>query len=122
LRLDLAQYRELEAFAKFGSDLDKATQAQIRRGQVMMELLKQDQYAPMTVEMQVCVLFLGVRGFLDDVPVEQVRSFEAEFIKYMEAEGKDVLETIRTEKELTGETEEKLEKHIEEFKSIFAVK
>ena len=121
LRLDLAQYRELEAFAKFGSDLDKATQAQLRRGQTMMELLKQDQYAPLAVEMQVVVLFLGVRGFLDDIPIEKTREFESEFIKFMESEGTKVLDAIRTEKELSDETIENLEKLIEEFKSTFVV-
>ena len=121
LRLDLAQYRELEAFAKFGSDLDKATQAQLRRGQTMMQLLKQDQYAPLTVEMQVVVLFLGVRGFLDDIPIEKTREFESEFIKFMESEGTKVLDAIRTEKELSDETIENLEKLIGEFKSTFVV-
>ncbi|MFC1693621.1 F0F1 ATP synthase subunit alpha [Candidatus Latescibacterota bacterium] len=122
LRLDLAQYRELEAFAKFGSDLDKTTQAQLRRGQIMMELLKQDQYAPMPVEKQVVVLFLGVRNFLDDIPVEQTRRFETEFLKFMDAEGRDILESIKTKKELTDDIIESLEKLIEEFKSIFVVK
>jgi len=122
LRLDLAQFRELEAFAKFGSDLDKATQAQLRRGQTMMELLKQDQYSPMPVEKQVAVLFLGVRGFLDDIPVEVTRRFESEFIKFMDAEGKDVLNSIKNQKELTDETIENLEKLVEEFKKTFVVK
>jgi len=122
LRLDLAQYRELEAFAKFGSDLDKATQAQLRRGQTMMELLKQDQYAPMAVEMQVAVLFLGVRGFLDDIPVDQIRAFEAGYIKFMGTEGKDVLEKIKTEKTISDETAGKLEKLINDFKATFAAK
>ncbi len=122
LRLDLAQFRELEAFAKFGSDLDKATQSQLRRGQTMMELLKQDQYSPLVVEMQVVVLFLGVRGHLDDVPVGKIRAFEAEFIKYMGTEGKEILDTIRTVKKLEPETEAKLEKIINEFKSTFVAK
>ena len=122
LRLDLAQYRELESFAKFGSDLDKATQAQLRRGQNMMELLKQDQFAPLTVEMQVAVLFLGVRGFLDEIPIDQIRRFEAEYTKYMKSEGKVVLDTIRTEKQLSDETTDALTKLIEEFTSTFVVK
>jgi len=121
LRLDLAQFRELEAFAKFGSDLDKTTQAQLRRGQTMMELLKQDQYAPLTVEKQVVVLFVGVRGFLDDIPIGEIRRFEGEYLKFMDTEGKDVLDTISTEKELKPETEEKLEKLIQEFKATFVV-
>jgi F-type H+-transporting ATPase subunit alpha len=88
----------------------------------MMELLKQDQYSPLVVEMQVVVLFLGVRGHLDDIPVGKIRAFEAEFIKYMGSEGKEILDTIRTEKKLDPETEEKLEKIINEFKSTFVAK
>ena len=122
LRLDLAQYRELEAFAKFGSDLDKATQQQLRRGQSMMELLKQDQYEPMPVEIQVAALFLGVRGYIDDIPIDQIRRFEAEFVKFMNAEGKDVLDSIKTEKEISDDTSDALSKLIEEFKSTFVVK
>ena len=121
LRLDLSQYRELEAFAKFGSDLDKTTQAQLRRGQTMMELLKQNQYAPLTVEKQVVVLFLGVKGFLDDIPIEHIRKFETDFLKFMDSEGKDVLEAIKKEKELSDTTTESLIKLIEEFKSTFIV-
>ena len=122
LRLDLAQYRELEAFSKFGSDLDKTTQAQLRRGQTMMELLKQDQYAPLTVEKQVSVLYLGVGGFLDDIPVAQIHEFEAEFIKFMDSEGKDVLNTIKEKKELDQEIYESLDKYIKEFKTSFVAK
>ena len=121
LRLDLAQFRELEAFSKFGSDLDKATQAHLRRGESMMELLKQDQYSPLTIEKQVVVTFLGVRGYVDDVPVEHIRKFEADFIKFMDAEGTEVLESIIKEKMLTDETTEKLIKLVEEFKSTFIV-
>ncbi|MCD6308637.1 MAG: F0F1 ATP synthase subunit alpha [Candidatus Latescibacteria bacterium] len=122
LRLDLAQYRELEAFSKFGSDLDKATQAQLRRGQTMMELLKQDQYDPMPVEKQVAVLYLGVMGFLDDVPVENIRQFEREYLKYLDTEGKDVLGEISKEKVLSDETKGGIDKLIEDFKSMFVVK
>lgn len=122
LRTDLAQFRELEAFAKFGSDLDRATQEQLRRGQVMMELLKQDQYSPMSVEQQIAVLFMGVRGFLDDIPVDQVRRFETEFLRYMEAEGIQVLASIVREKQLTPEITEALTKNINDFKRTFAVR
>ncbi len=121
LRLDLAQFRELEAFAKFGSDLDKATQAQLRRGESMMELLKQDQYSPLTIERQVVVTFLGVRGYVDDVPVEHIRKFETDFIKFMDTEGKEVLDSIVKERMLTDETIEKLIKLVKEFKSTFIV-
>ncbi len=119
LRLDLSQYRELEAFAKFGSDLDKTTQAQLRRGQVMMELLKQDQYSPLSVEKQVMILFLGIQGYLDDVPIKDIRKFETDFLKFMDTEGRDVLKTIKTEKILSDETLNSLIKLIEEFKSTF---
>ena len=122
LRLDLAQFRELEAFAKFGSDLDKSTQSQLRRGQTMMQLLKQDQFNPMSVEKQVAVLFVGVRGHLDDIPVEQTRRFEEEFLKYMDTEGKDVLQSIKDGKVLTDEITKSLETRINEFKTIFVVK
>ncbi len=121
LRLDLAQYRELEAFAKFGSDLDKTTQAQLRRGKTMMELLKQNQYAPLSVEKQVIVLYLGIGGFLDDVPIEKISEFEKEFLKFMDSEYKDVLDAIGVKKELTDEIYESLEKLIKEFKSTFVM-
>jgi len=121
LRIDLAQFRELEAFSKFGSDLDKATQAQLRRGATMMELLKQNQYEPLTVEKQVVVLFLGVRGFIDDIPLEKVRKFEIEFLRFMDTEGKDVFDAISEKKQLDDETTEKIEKLIEEFKPTFVV-
>ncbi|HDY86850.1 MAG TPA: F0F1 ATP synthase subunit alpha, partial [bacterium] len=122
LRLDLSQYRELEAFAKFGSDLDKTTQAQLRRGQTMMELLKQDQYSPLSVEKQVVILFLGIQGHLDDIPIEDIRKFEADFIKFMDTEGKDILETIKKEQVLADQTLNSLIKLIEEFKSTFVSK
>src|SRR5476649_127886 len=98
LRLDLAQYNELAAFAQFGSDLDKSSQAQLARGQRMVELLKQDQYVPMAVEKQVLVLFAGANGLIDDVPVEAVRKFEAELIAFAERRHPEVLNTIREKK------------------------
>jgi F-type H+/Na+-transporting ATPase subunit alpha len=119
LRMDLAQYRELEAFAKFGSDLDKTTLAQLRRGSAMMELLKQDQFEPLAVERQICSLVLGVRGYLDDVPIEEIKRFEGEFLKFMDTEGTEVLQTIKSEQKLSDETSEKLEKLIGEFKATF---
>ena len=122
LRLDLSQYRELEAFAKFGSDLDKTTQAQLRRGQVMMELLKQDQYSPIPVEKQVAILFVGINGYLDDIEINNIRKFEADFYKFIDSEGKDVMEKIKTEKKLSDETLESLVKLIEEFKATFIPK
>ena len=121
LRIELAQYRELEVFAQFATELDPATRAQIVRGQRLMELLKQEQYSPMPVEEQVVVLYTGVKGYLDDLPVEVVKRFEKEFLQYMREKHADVLKDIRERKEITPETEEKLKKAIEEFKSFFRV-
>ena len=91
LRLDLAQYRELEAFAKFGSDLDKSTQQALRRGSRLVELLKQDQYVPLPVEKQVVSIFMGTNGYLDEFPLEEVQRFEKEFLEMMEMKYSDIL-------------------------------
>ena len=106
LRLDLAQYRELAAFAQFGSDLDKATQQQLARGQRMVELLKQGQYAPLTVEKQVAIIFAGSQGLLDDVPVDQVRPFEEFLYPFLERKHAQLLPEIANKKELTDELRE----------------
>ncbi len=119
LRLDLAQYRELAAFAGFGSDLDKATQQKLNRGARMVELLKQPQYQPMPVEEQVSVIYAGGRGYMDDVPVTAVRKFEAEFLDFMRNTKGDVLKTIREKKALDQDTEGKLKAALEEFKKGF---
>jgi len=121
LRLDLAQYRELQAFAQFGSDLDKATQARLIRGQRTMEILKQEQYKPMPVEKQVVVIYSATKGYLDEYPVEDVRRFESEFLAYMDAQplGQEVLKTIRETGDLSAETEAKLQQCIEDFKKGF---
>ncbi|OGI25661.1 MAG: F0F1 ATP synthase subunit alpha [Candidatus Moranbacteria bacterium RBG_13_45_13] len=119
LRLDLAQFRELEAFAQFGSDLDEATRAQIERGQRTVEVLKQDQYVPMPVAQQVAVLYALTSGFMDDVEVEQVQKWEEEFHKYMKDMKGDVLKLIAEKKELTEKVEEKLKKAIGEYKEIY---
>ncbi len=119
LRLDLAQYRELAAFAKFGSDLDKATQAQITRGERMVEVLKQDQYVPMSLEDQVMIIFAGVQGYLDDVPVESVSDFEAGILKYMASEYPEVKHALAESRELSDETESKLREGIDTFKAEF---
>jgi len=116
LRLDLAQYRELAAFAQFGSDLDEATQKQINRGARLTELLKQTQYQPLPVEHQVIAIYAAVNGYCDSVPVEKIQQFEKDLIAYMMKEGKDVLDAIRDTGDLNAETEEKLKKVIEEFK------
>ncbi|MBO8127181.1 MAG: F0F1 ATP synthase subunit alpha [Firmicutes bacterium] len=122
LRLELAQYRELAAFAQFGSDLDKATQARLNRGERIQEILKQPQYSPMPVEEQVVSLFVVINGFVDDIAVEFVRQFEAEFLKYLKEVQPKILETIRTEKKLTDELTEELKGYIKEFKSRFVGK
>jgi len=119
LRLDLAQYRELEAFAQFGSDLDKATQARLARGERMVELLKQDQYQPMDVAEQVIVIYAGTNGYLDDIPVEEIRRFETEFLEFVRAEHPDVLKDIKEIGEITKELDERIKKAIEEFKKNF---
>jgi F-type H+-transporting ATPase subunit alpha len=121
LRLDLAQYRELAAFSKFGSELDKATQAQLTRGEHMVEILKQGQYQPMPVEEQVVVIFAGVRGYLDDIPIDDVKRFEKDFLSFMHKEHAEILNTIKETKELSKETEEKLAGAVEGFKSNFVI-
>ena len=120
LRLDLAQFRELEAFAQFGSDLDAHTRAQIERGRRTVEILKQDQYAPIPFEEQVVVLYALTNGFMDDVAVEKISEFEDEFRKYMRSQGKDVLQDIVTGKELTDDINGRLEKKIGDFKETFS--
>ncbi|HEX5031934.1 MAG TPA: F0F1 ATP synthase subunit alpha [Candidatus Eisenbacteria bacterium] len=120
LRLDLAQYRELAAFAQFGSDLDKATQAQLTRGERMVELLKQGQYQPLSVERQVAIIFAGTNGYLDDLPVTSIRPFEQGFYAYLDKEYADLMHELRAKYELTDTGEQKLRKAIEAYKAEFA--
>ena len=103
LRLDLAQFRELEAFAKFGSDLDKSTQQQLTRGQRMVEILKQDQYVPMSIENQVAMIWAGNSGYLDDIELEEIKRFESEFVAYLENNYNSTLNAITEQGELTDE-------------------
>ena len=119
LRLDLAQYRELEAFAKFGSDLDQATLAQLTRGERMVEILKQNQYVPMDVEKQVSIIFAASKGHLDDLPVEQISDFEAGLFEYIDSNARDSLDSIVSEGKISDETAEKLEKAIKDYKGEF---
>ncbi|MCU0452483.1 MAG: F0F1 ATP synthase subunit alpha [Bacteroidetes bacterium] len=121
LRLELAQYRELEAFAKFGSDLDKATQQALRRGSRLVELLKQGQYVPVPVEKQVVGIFLGTSGVLDDVPLPDVSQFEQGFLEMMDRKHKPVLDRISASKDLSKETEQELSAIAKEFRSRFQV-
>jgi F-type H+-transporting ATPase subunit alpha len=119
LRLDLAQYRELAAFMQFASELDKATQQQLNRGARMVELLKQEQYKPIPVEEQIVVIFAGVEGYLDDIPLEKIRKFEEEFVNFLKDKSPQILLKIKNEKDINEETEKNLRKAIEEFKKIF---
>ncbi len=119
LRLDLAQYRELAAFAQFGSDLDKATLAQLNRGQRMVELLKQDQYSPLPVEQQILVIFAGTNGYVDEVPVASVRKFEAELLRFATSKYQPLLDDIRTKKQLDDDLKARIKSVIEEFKKSF---
>jgi F-type H+-transporting ATPase subunit alpha len=121
LRLDLAQYRELAAFAQFGSDLDKATKAQLDRGARMTEILKQGQYVPLSVEKQVMSLYAATNGYVDDIPVADVTRFEKELLAFLGANYPEIGQSIVSEKKITAENEEALKKAISEFKETFAV-
>lgn len=118
LRLDLAQFRELEAFAQFGSDLDEKTKQQIERGKRGVEVLKQPQYSPLVVEHEIAILYALTRGHLDDIAVEKLGEWERGFHKYLETEGQDAIEGIRTAKALTPEVEEILKQRIAEYKKM----
>jgi F-type H+-transporting ATPase subunit alpha len=119
LRLDLAQYREMAAFAQFGSDLDKATQAQLTRGERMVEVLKQNQYVPMPLDQQVLIIYAGGQGLLDDLPVDAIRRFEAEFLAFMAERYPDVGLEIKNSQDLTAGVEAKLKTAVQEFKARF---
>lgn len=119
LRLDLAQYRELEAFTQFGTELDKATVKQLERGKRLIELLKQDQFRPMGLGEQVIVIFSGTEGYLDDIPVKDIRRFEEELLRVVREKKKNLLEAIEKEKEITKDTRGSLEETIMAFKGEF---
>ena len=119
LRLDLAQYRELAAFAQFGADLDKATQAQLSRGERMVELLKQDQYVPKALEEQVAAIYAGSKGYLDVIPASDVQRYERELLEFLKADYADALHDIASEKQLTDLAKEKLDSALETFKDKF---
>ena len=120
VKLELAQFREMEAFSQFASDLDAATQRLLARGSRLTELLKQDQFSPLTVEEQVVVIFAGVRGFLDKVDLKKVRAFEEGLLQDLRGRGKDILEAIRTSREISADTDKKLEAFIGDFSQAFA--
>ena len=120
LRLELAQYRELAAFAQFGSDLDKATQAQLARGERLTEILKQDQYQPLDVVRQIIIIFSGTQGFIDDLPVSQIRSFEKQLSEFMETMKGPLVKKIATEKSLSDDGRAQLLAALREFKEKYA--
>jgi F-type H+-transporting ATPase subunit alpha len=122
LKLDMAAYWELQAFAQFASDLDKATQTQLGRGARIVEVLKQDKNAPMQLADQIAIIFAATNGYVDDLPVEQVRPFEAALIPFLRDRYGDVIHGINSSRELSPETEQKLKQGIEEFKGRFAGK
>ena len=119
LKLDLAQYRELEAFAKFGSDLDKSTQRTLSKGERLVELLKQGQYQPVPIERQVVSVYLGTNEYLSDIPIVDIKRFEKEILEFIEVKYNDIFESIKKEKVLSEETEAKLKKAAEEFLNVF---
>ena len=119
LRLDLAQYRELEAFAQLGTELDKVTQAQIDRGRRIVEVLKQEQYNPWPVEEQVMSIYAVTRGYMDDVPVNKIREFEKGFIEFMRSKHPEVGKQIIEVKDLTSDIEEALMSAIEEYREMY---
>ena len=119
LRLDLAQFRELEAFAKFGSDLDKSTLSQLARGERMVEILKQNQYVPMTVERQIAIIFAASKGHLDDIAIEEVANFESNLFDYLDANASVQLKAISETGDLSDEQSKDLEKVITDFKNSF---
>jgi F-type H+-transporting ATPase subunit alpha len=120
IKLELAQYREMAAFAQFGSDLDAATQRLLNRGARLTELLKQDQFSPMAVEEQVVSIFAGVRGYLDGIEVTEINRFEREFLGEMRANHGALLEEIRTSREMSDESDKALTAILDEFSKKFA--
>ena len=119
LRLELAQYREMAAFAQFGSDLDAATQRQLNRGARLVELLKQGQYQPQPVEQQIMIIYAGTNGFVDDLPVSALKRYEQELISFVRSRYPDVFADILKKRELDGELRSKINKALEEFKGVF---
>ena len=119
LRLDLAQYRELAAFAQFGSELDKTTQMQLTRGEKMVEILKQAQFVPLPVARQILIIYCGTRGFLDDLPIHLLKDFEAKIFAHIEKEYPDLEYEIENKKELSPDLMKKLDEIIASFKQYF---
>ncbi|MEJ2589365.1 MAG: F0F1 ATP synthase subunit alpha, partial [Deltaproteobacteria bacterium] len=119
LRLDMAQFRELEAFAQFGSDLDKATQRQLNRGRRLVEVLKQPQYQPMSAEREVAILFAAANGYLDEWPESAVADYEAQMLEFLDSKSPEILNDIKEKEDISDETGENLKKALDEFKGMF---
>jgi F-type H+-transporting ATPase subunit alpha len=119
LRLELAQYREMAAFAQFGSDLDAATQRQLNRGARLVEILKQGQYQPLPVEKQILIIYAGTNGFLDDLPINALKKYEQELYAYVELKHPDLFADILKKRELDADLRAKINKVLEEFKGVF---
>lgn len=119
IRVELAQYRDLASFAQFGSELDKTTRDTLAQGERIMEVLKQPQYKPMTVEHQVLILFVVTRKHLMDVKVSLIGRFEEEFLEFIETKYSDIIEAIKQRKEIDDELEKKIDGAVKEFKTIF---
>jgi F-type H+-transporting ATPase subunit alpha len=115
----MAQYRELEAFAQFGSDLDRATQRQLNRGRRLVEVLKQGQYQPMPAEKEVAILFAGANGYLDEWPVGSVRDYEKQMIEFLEGKHPEILSELREKNDIVDNLHEKMIKALDEFKGMF---
>jgi F-type H+-transporting ATPase subunit alpha len=122
LRLDLAQYRELAAFAQFGSDLDKSTQAQLNRGARLVEILKQPQFEPLPVERQVATIYAGTQGYMDSIPVASVREFETELFRYIETRYPQLFGGIAAKKQLDDQLKAELDKAVQEFAKDFSAR
>jgi F-type H+-transporting ATPase subunit alpha len=120
LRIDLSQYRELEAFAKFGSDLDASTQRQLNRGERLVEILNQDQFSPVPVEEQVAIIYAAINGFLDPVPVDDIEEFEEEYIERLRLRHEGVLAEIRETEELTDDAEEAFESVATDLAEVYS--
>ena len=119
IKFELAQYREMAAFAQFASDMDASTQALLARGERLTELLKQSQYSPMLVEEQVAVIFAGVKGYLDQIPTQQIGEFEQSLIQTLNAKGSNILESIRKDKSISDDTEKALKDTLDELVKNF---
>ena len=119
MRLELAQYREIEAFAKFGSDLDERTQARLDRGQRMVEILKQPQYSPMSVGEMALVLYAGTKGYLDTVEVSDISQYESEILTFVNHEDPDLMNEVNKEAKLTDEIDKRLKSVCEKFAKVF---